>query len=587
MFDPATKPGAGARPGRVTHCCFEHAGQNFGSLDRGPRAIRLKCRYGWRTSELKSKSSRKRNPVDPVAEEIPDAEHELVIERVAAIDVAKASGTVCVRLAGKSGRRVSRVWDVQAVTGAVAGLAEQLTEVGVQKVTVESTSDYWRIWYYLLEAAGLDVQLVNARDVKNVPGRPKTDKLDAVWLAKLTEKGLLRPSFVPPAPIRQLRDYTRLRVDLTRERTRYWQRLEKLLEDALIKISAVASTLDTLSTRDMIEALIAGERDPRRLADLARGKMKAKRSALITALDGRFDDHHGELARMLLDQIDTLTAQIAALTRRIEQLLAAMPDTRSRGDGGTGGDRDRRRTGHGVERETAARHRRHAADPGRAARRDHRHRRAQRADHPGRDRPGHDPVPHACAPGVVGQTVPAHHSVRAGDPRRQDRQGQPLSERRARRGRRRSRHAPTPSSANATAVSSSAAANSRPWSRSPARSWSSSGTCSPIRQPASATSAPTTTPTHPSPNEGCATTSPNSPPWATGSPSNPPPRPPNTQSRNHTRLPSSAGSLRLPTHPEIIFRSDRDNLAMSTPSRNVSGSAITYSTPIPCGTAEL
>ena len=139
----------------------------------------------------------------------------------------------------------------------------------------------WRIWYYLLEAAGLDVQLVNARDVKNVPGRPKTDKLDAVWLAKLTEKGLLRPSFVPPAPIRQLRDYTRLRVDLTRERTRYWQRLEKLLEDALIKISAVASTLDTLSTRDMIEALIAGERDPRRLADLARGKMKVKRSALI------------------------------------------------------------------------------------------------------------------------------------------------------------------------------------------------------------------------------------------------------------------------------------------------------------------
>jgi transposase len=290
---------------------------------------------------LKSKSSQKRNPVDPVAEEIPDAEHELVIERVAAIDVAKASGTVCLRLAGNSGRRVSRVWDVQAVTGAVAGLADQLTEVGVQRVTVESTSDYWRIWYYLLEAAGLDVQLVNARDVKNVPGRPKTDKLDAVWLAKLTEKGLLRPSFVPPAPIRQLRDYTRLRVDLTRERTRYWQRLEKLLEDALIKISAVASTLDTLSTRDMVEALIAGERDPRRLADLARGKMKVKRSALIRALDGRFDDHHGELARMLLGQIDTLTAQIATLTSRIEQLLAAMPDTRSRGDGGTGGDRER------------------------------------------------------------------------------------------------------------------------------------------------------------------------------------------------------------------------------------------------------
>ena len=198
-------------------------------------------------------------------EEIPDAEHELLVARVAAIDVAKASGKVCVRLPNKDGRRVSRVWDVAATSGGVTELAEHLVEQGIEKVTVESTSDYWRIWYYLLEAAGLDVQLVNARDVKNVPGRAKTDKLDAVWLAKLTEKGLLRPSFVPPAIIRQLRDYTRLRVDLTRERSRYWQRLEKLLEDALIKLSSVASTLDTLSARDMIEALIAGERDPRRL----------------------------------------------------------------------------------------------------------------------------------------------------------------------------------------------------------------------------------------------------------------------------------------------------------------------------------
>jgi transposase len=156
-------------------------------------------------------------------------------------------------------------------------------------------------------------------------------------LAKLTEKGLLRPSFVPPAPIRQLRDYTRLRVDLTHERTRYWQRLEKLLEDALIKVSSVASRLDTMSVRDMLEALIAGQRDPRRLADLARGKMKAKRAALIEALTGRFDEHHAELARMLLDQIDALTAKIDTLTIRIEQLLAAMPDAPPDHDDGTGG----------------------------------------------------------------------------------------------------------------------------------------------------------------------------------------------------------------------------------------------------------
>jgi transposase len=258
--------------------------------------------------------------------EIPDAEHELVIERVAAIDVAKATGKVCVRLPGQSGRRVSRVWDVQATTGAIAELAGQMVGLAVQRVSVESTSDYWRIFYYLLEAAGLDVQLVNARDVKNVPGRPKTDRLDAVWLAKLTEKGLLRPSFVPPGPVRELRDYTRLREDLTRERTRYWQRLEKLLEDALIKVSSVASRLDGLSVRDMLEALIAGERDPRRLADLARGRLKAKRSALIAALDGRFDAHHAELTRLLLDQIDGLTAQIAMLTSRIEALINAIEE---------------------------------------------------------------------------------------------------------------------------------------------------------------------------------------------------------------------------------------------------------------------
>ena len=136
-----------------------------------------------------------------VPEEIPDAEYEQILQRVCAIDVAKDSGMVCTRLSSPSGRRSSRVWQVAATTNAVSDLAMDLVAAGVEKITVESTSDYWRIWFYLLEAAGLDVQLVNARDVKNVPGRPKTDKLDAVWLAKLTEKGLLHPSFVPPAPM--------------------------------------------------------------------------------------------------------------------------------------------------------------------------------------------------------------------------------------------------------------------------------------------------------------------------------------------------------------------------------------------------
>jgi transposase len=260
-------------------------------------------------------------------QEIQDEEYEQVVERVAAVDVAKASGMVCTRVphSSRPGKRVTKVWEVDATTGAITELGDHLMRHGIEKVTVESTSDYWRPFLYLLQAAGLRVQLVNAREVKNVPGRPKTDRLDAVWLAKLTERGMLRPSFVPPAEIRQLRDYTRLRVDLTHERTRYWQRLEKLLEDALIKVSSVASTLDTASTRDMLEALIAGERDPGVLAGLARGRMKAKHAALAQALTGRFDAHHAELARMLLDQIDALSAQIGTLTARIQELLAAIP----------------------------------------------------------------------------------------------------------------------------------------------------------------------------------------------------------------------------------------------------------------------
>jgi len=390
--------------------------------------------------------------------EIPDAEHELVIERVAAIDVAKAAGKVCVRLPGKSGRRFSRVWDVPARTGAIGELAEQLTEAGIEKVTVESTSDYWRIWYYLLEAAGLSVQLVNARDVKNVPGRPKTDKLDAVWLAKLTEKGLLRPSFVPPAEIRRLRDYTRMRADLTRERTRYWQRLEKLLEDALIKISSVASTLVTLSTRDMIEALIAGERDPYRLAELARGKMKAKHSELITALDGRFDEHHAELARMLLSQIDALNTQIEILSARIEALIAELPDDTGAIDPRTGGDAPGASTGTDI-----------APDPNTGAANPIRVDLAIEAECVLSTVERLDEVPGISvgnAQNILAEIgtdmsrfpTPEHLvswaklcprtvQSRAGYPRRQDRQGQPVSKRCARRGRdrgRQDRHLPRP-----------------------------------------------------------------------------------------------------------------------------------------------
>jgi transposase len=259
--------------------------------------------------------------------EVQDEEHERVWERVAAVDVAKGSGVVCTRVPDEDrpGRRVTHTWTVPARVTAIIELGDYLRGRQIQVITLESTSDYWRIWHVVLEAAGLTVQLANARSVKNVPGRAKTDKKDAVWLAKLTERGMLRPSFVPPPEIRRLREFTRLRADLVHERTRHWSRLEKLLERALIKLSAVVSTLATKSVRRMIEALIAGQRNPKVLAAMADAHMKASPAELAEALTGQFEDHHGQIARILLDQIDALTAQIDQLTGRIAELLEQIP----------------------------------------------------------------------------------------------------------------------------------------------------------------------------------------------------------------------------------------------------------------------
>jgi len=258
---------------------------------------------------------------------IDDQDHERIHDKVAAIDVAKDSGVVCARTPHPSrpGTRQSRIWTVKARMNTIRALGRQLRKDGIEKVTLESTSDYWRIWFFVLEAAGLAVQLVNAAQAKSLPGRPKTDKLDAQWLARLTEMGLLRASFVPPKPIRDLRDYTRARTRLVQERTRCFQRLEKLLEGALVKLSSVASKLTTVSAQDMITAMIAGQRDPKVLAGLARTGMKAKHDDLVQALDGMFDDHHGEIAGLLLDQIAFLDARITQLTARAADLTAAMP----------------------------------------------------------------------------------------------------------------------------------------------------------------------------------------------------------------------------------------------------------------------
>jgi transposase len=261
-----------------------------------------------------------------------DSIDEEIVARVAGIDVAKDSGMVCTRVPHQSqpGKRTTTVWSVSARTNSIIELADRLAEERIERVVLEATSDYWRPFYYLLEARGLTVWLVNARDVKNVPGRPKTDKLDAIWLAKLNERGMLRSSFVPPVEIRQLRDYTRLRADLTGERSRHIQRVEKLLEDALIKLSSVATNIMGVSARAMLAALIAGERDPRVLAELAKGRLRVKNPALIEALTGRFDEHHAELADILLGQIDSLTAQIEWLDTRAEQIIADIPAAQAR-----------------------------------------------------------------------------------------------------------------------------------------------------------------------------------------------------------------------------------------------------------------
>jgi transposase len=254
------------------------------------------------------------------------------VNRVAGIDIAKASAMVCTRIPSEKNpnRRVQKTFSVGATSGAIAELADHLVCQGVELVVMEATGVYWKPFFFILEARGLRVWLVNARDVKNVPSRPKTDKLDAIWLAKLAERGMLRPSFVPPEPIRQLRDLTRLRKTLVEERTRHRQRVEKILEDACIKLSDKnegASDLFGASGRAMLEALVAGERNPRTLAELARGTMRRKIPYLTQALTGQFNTHHGHLIKILLDLHDMLTTQITTLEHDIEAAIREIDPT--------------------------------------------------------------------------------------------------------------------------------------------------------------------------------------------------------------------------------------------------------------------
>jgi transposase len=260
---------------------------------------------------------------------VEDEEYQLRHERVAGIDIAKAKADVCTRLppAREGGRRVWRTEEVPALAGEILALAQRLLDDRVQLVVMESTSDYWRVWYYLLEAAGLAVQLVNPAHARQLAGRPKTDSLDAQWIARLAEMGLLRPSFVPPPEIRALRDLARTRLQLVRDRTREWQRLEKLLEGALVKLSSVVHSLaGTRSARAILEAIAGGETSPGALAGLAHGNVKGGRAAVERSLQGmQVQAHHRLLIRAHLDHITWLDRTIPVLEDELEAALDAIP----------------------------------------------------------------------------------------------------------------------------------------------------------------------------------------------------------------------------------------------------------------------
>src|SRR6516164_8381272 len=249
-----------------------------------------------------------------------------VAEYAAAIDVAKGSGMVCTRVPGsRPDRRRQTVWRVEATYAAVTALMDHLRCEGIQRLVLESTSDYWRIYFYLAEAAGLEVWLVNARDVKHLPGRGKSDRLDCVWLCKLNERGMLRRSFVPPQPVRDLRALTRTRARLAQDQARHQNRVEKILEDAQLKISVVISDLFGLSGRRFLDALVAGERSPKTLAALGDRRLKASPAQLEAALTGRFREVHAFEIATHLRLIDTINDEIARLDARIEQQLASIP----------------------------------------------------------------------------------------------------------------------------------------------------------------------------------------------------------------------------------------------------------------------
>jgi transposase len=257
---------------------------------------------------------------------------DVLVERCAGLDVHRDTVVATVRVpASEPGRRAraQHTRTFATTTAGILALGDWLAEHRVSRAGMESTGVYWKPVYYLLEDR-LEVWLINAEHLHNVPGR-KTDVADSAWIAQMVEHGLVRPSFVPPPPIRALRDLTRHRRTLVEERTRVVQRLEKILQDAGIKLTSVASALLTKSGRMMLDALVAGHSDPDALAELARGRLRSKIPALREALAGHFRvEHHGLLVAQMLAHIDFLDAAIVDLDASLTKAAAPFRATLKR-----------------------------------------------------------------------------------------------------------------------------------------------------------------------------------------------------------------------------------------------------------------
>lgn len=250
---------------------------------------------------------------------------ELLYPGCAGLDVHKDSVVACVRRVGPGGRARKEVRSFGTTTAAVLLLLDWLVAEGVSQAAMESTGVYWKPIFNLLEGP-LQIILVNAQHIKKVPGR-KTDVKDSEWIAELLQHGLLRASFVPPAPVRELRDLTRQRTQLSAEKASAANRIQKVLEDANIKLASVATDILGESGRDMLRALIAGQTDPAALAELARRRLRAKLPALKEALRGRVTAHHRFLLQLHLDHIEQLEALLGRLAQQIEEQLRPFAET--------------------------------------------------------------------------------------------------------------------------------------------------------------------------------------------------------------------------------------------------------------------